>query len=243
MSKWFYSRFLALMMCFIFITGALLIGCSNSKDTSEPTITPTTNLEKQVEPYGQTPKPASTPTPKVETKEPIQYPSPPPMMIDQSRHYIAIIHTNKGDITAELFQKDAPVTVNNFVFLSREGFYDGVPFHRVVKGFMIQTGDPTGTGTGEPGYTFKDEPVIKNYEVGTLAMANRGLDTNGSQFFICDADLTGKLPKSYTIFGRVTQGIDVVHGIASAAVEPQHGELSKPTVDLHISNIEILEKG
>ena len=106
----------------------------------------------------------------------------------------------------EFFPEDAPMTVNNFVCLAEDGYFDNTPFHRIVKGFVIQGGDPTGTGSGGPGYKFADEPITKDYERGTLAMANAGPNTNGSQFFIVLDDLRGKLPKNYTIFGRVTGG-------------------------------------
>src|SRR5436190_640595 len=113
---------------------------------------------------------------------------PPEMTVDLARRYTATLRTTHGEIQAELFVEDAPVTVNNFVFLAREGFYDGVPFHRIIRGFMVQTGDPTGTGRGGPGYRFADElPKTLEYEPGALAMANAGPNTQGSQFFICDA--------------------------------------------------------
>ena len=104
----------------------------------------------------------------------------PPMQIDAAKHYTATIDTSLGTMKADLFASDAPMTVNNFVFLAQQGFYDGVTFHRVIKDFMVQTGDPTGTGTGGPGYRFNDEPVKRQYERGTLAMANAGPNTNGS---------------------------------------------------------------
>jgi cyclophilin family peptidyl-prolyl cis-trans isomerase len=174
----------------------------------------------------------------------MQWSSPPPMSIDQSKEYQATIKTNLGDIVVELFPKDAPLAVNNFVFLARQGFYDGVKFHRVVKGFVIQGGDPTGTGTGGPGYKFADEPVTRDYIAGTLAMANAGPNTNGSQFFITLVDLSGQLPKNYTIFGQVTSGFDVVQEIGNVPVKanPQGGEPSLPTVDVHIDSIIIEEK-
>src|SRR4051794_12590361 len=106
------------------------------------------------------------------------------MQIDPNKQYSATITTSLGTMTADLFAKDAPVTVNNFVFLAGQGYYDGVTFHRVIPNFMAQTGDPTGTGRGGPGYRFKDEPVTRKYVRGTLAMANSGPNTNGSQFFI-----------------------------------------------------------
>ncbi len=172
----------------------------------------------------------------------MQWPSPPPMTIDQDREYAATIKTNFGEIEVQLFPQDAPLAVNNFVFLARQGFYDEVKFHRVVKGFVIQSGDPTGTEAGGPGYKFADEEVTRDYVAGMLAMANGGPNTNGSQFFITLADLSGSLPKDYTIFGQVTGGFDVVQKIedvpvtASAALR---GELSSPTVDVHIDTITI----
>jgi cyclophilin family peptidyl-prolyl cis-trans isomerase len=129
----------------------------------------------------------------------------------------ATIETNHGTIELELFSDDAPKTVANFTKLAGDGFYDGLVFHRVIPDFMIQGGCPDGIGTGGPGYKFEDEPVNGDYVRGALAMANAGPNTNGSQFFICHADLTGRLPKNYTLFGQVTKGLDVVDAIASAA--------------------------
>lgn len=122
------------------------------------------------------------------------------------------IQTNKGTMEFELYPDDAPKTVSNFVYLVEEGFYDGLTFHRVVPGFVIQGGDPVGTGVGGPGYQFEDEPVTKDYDQGIVAMANAGPDTNGSQFFIMLED-NSSLPKDYTIFGKVTKGMDVVKKI------------------------------
>ena len=172
-----------------------------------------------------------------------QYSNPPPMSIDQNKEYAATIKTNYGDITIQLLPKEAPLAVNNFIFLTREGFYDGVKFHRVIKGFMIQSGDPTGTGGGGPGYKFADEPVMRDYVAGTLAMANSGANTNGSQFFITLVNLTGSLPKSYTIFGLVTQGFDVVQKIGDVPCKMASDSVpSAPTVDVHIKSITITEK-
>jgi cyclophilin family peptidyl-prolyl cis-trans isomerase len=131
---------------------------------------------------------------------------------------------------------DAPRTVNNFVFLAKDGFYDGVIFHRVIPGFMIQGGDPTGTGRGGPGYRFEDEPVSKRYERGTLAMANAGPNTNGSQFFIMHADYG--LPPNYTIFGRLTGGHDVVDKIANAGRDSNDRPHEPTTID----GVEITEE-
>src|SRR5438876_1579731 len=116
-----------------------------------------------------------------------RYSSPPAMQIDTKKQYTAILHTDKGDIQVELFAAQAPKTVNNFVFLAREGFYDGTTFHRVIKGFMAQGGDPTGTGSGGPGYQFADEFSARKHERGSLSMANAGPRTNGSQFLVCFA--------------------------------------------------------
>jgi cyclophilin family peptidyl-prolyl cis-trans isomerase len=167
--------------------------------------------------------------------------SPPAMQIDPNKSYTAEIKTNQGDITVELLAKDAPNAVNNFVFLAREGFYDCVKFHRVIKGFMIQGGDPTGTGRGGPGYRFADE--LQNaprggYKQGMLAMANAGPNTNGSQFFIMDADYP--LPPSYVVFGRVTAGQDVVNKIASVATTGP--ERSTPSEDQVMEKVTITEK-
>ena len=172
-----------------------------------------------------------------------QWPNPPPMVIDQNKEYTATIKTNLGDIVVQLFPKDAPIAVNNFVFLARQGFYDGVKFHRVVKGFVIQGGDPTGTGTGGPGYAFSDEKVTRDYIAGTLAMANAGANTNGSQFFITLADLSTQLSKNYTIFGLVASGFDIVQKIGDVPVtRSPSGEISLPTEDIHINSITIEEK-
>ncbi len=135
-------------------------------------------------------------------------------VIDPSRRYQATIATEKGDIVVSLDPQKAPKTVNNFVFLAREGFYDGLTFHRVVPDFVIQAGCPEGSGRGGPGYRFEDEPVQGEYIAGAVAMANAGPDTNGSQFFICTVDDRHKLAKSYNLFGQVIKGMDVVEQIA-----------------------------
>ncbi len=186
-----------------------------------------------------------SPTPAETTKSGVlQWSSPPPMTIDQERQYIATIKTNFGAIEVQLFPQDAPLAVNNFVFLAREGFYNNVKFHRVVKGFVIQSGDPTGTGAGGPGYTFADEKVTRDYIAGVLAMANAGPNTNSSQFFITLADLSGRLPKNYTIFGQVTSGFNIVQKIGDVSVvaKVSGGEVSSPTVDVHIDTISIEER-
>jgi cyclophilin family peptidyl-prolyl cis-trans isomerase len=144
-----------------------------------------------------------------------KYSAAPPMVVDPKKSYEATIKTGKGDIVIQLLAGSAPVTVNNFVFLAREGFYDGVTFHRVIPGFMAQTGDPTGTGTGGPGYTFADEPSalrVRHDSPGTVSMANAGPNTNGSQIFITYGP-TPHLDGRHAVFGRVIKGMDVLQQI------------------------------
>ena len=167
---------------------------------------------------------------------PKQYDSAPELTVDLATSYTATVKTNHGDITIELLPERSPQTVNNFVFLARDGFYDGVIFHRVIKGFMIQGGDPTGTGMGGPGYKFRDELEGDGaYTRGTVAMANSGPNTNGSQFFIMHKDVG--LPHSYTIFGKVTDGIDVVDSIADSKTDRS----DRPESEVRISAIEVAE--
>lgn len=148
-----------------------------------------------------------------------EYPAAPKMTIDPSKKYTATFDTSKGKIVCELFAKDAPMTVNNFVFLAREGFYNGTKFHRVIEDFMIQGGDPTGTGRGGPGYRFPDE--VKNnphkHQRGSLSMANAGPNTNGSQFFITHI-VTDWLDGKHTVFGQTLSGQEVVDKIAQGDV-------------------------
>ncbi len=154
---------------------------------------------------GEAPEPAPSAQPKT-------YSAPPPMVIDTSKQYVATIETEKGNLVLELFAKDVPVTVNNFVFLAREGFYDGSTFHRVMPGFMAQGGDPTGTGRGNPGYSFKDEFTEHTHVTGALSMANAGSDTNGCQFFITYTPQHG-LDGVHTVFGQLVEGMDVLESL------------------------------
>jgi cyclophilin family peptidyl-prolyl cis-trans isomerase len=166
-----------------------------------------------------------------------QYDSAPDLAIDLSKSYSATLDTNHGEIVIEFDPERAPQTVNNFVFLANEGFYDGVIFHRVIENFMIQGGDPTGTGQGGPGYRFRDEiEGSGSYTRGTVAMANAGPNTNGSQFFIVHRD-TG-LPHSYTIFGKVTEGMDAVDSIASSDTDNS----DRPHHDVVINKVTIAEE-
>ena len=165
-----------------------------------------------------------------------QYTAPPEMTIDLAKSYSATLHTNHGDISIAFDAQQSPLTVNNFVFLARDGFYDGVIFHRVIKGFMIQGGDPTGTGMGGPGYRFRDElEGPGSYSRGTVAMANAGPNTNGSQFFIMHTDYG--LPHNYSIFGQVTEGLDVVDAIANTPT----GAQDRPHEDCVIESVTISE--
>ncbi|HEX2153427.1 MAG TPA: peptidylprolyl isomerase [Acidimicrobiia bacterium] len=164
-----------------------------------------------------------------------QYDKAPDLTIDLETSYSAKLETNQGDIVIELDAARSPVAVNNFVHLARDGYYDDVIFHRVVPGFVIQGGDPTGTGRGGPGYKFRDElEGAGDYSRGTVAMANAGPNTNGSQFFICLDDVG--LPHSYTIFGQVAEGMEAVDAIAGL---PLQGE--RPTEDAVIQSVEITE--
>ena len=149
----------------------------------------------------------------------------------------ATLHTNHGAIEVELFPEDAPKTVDNFTKLAGDGFYDGVIFHRVIPDFMIQGGDPTGTGTGGPGYTFEDEFNDNKVVRGALAMANAGPNTNGSQFFIVTAEATPWLDGKHTVFGRVTNGMDVVDTISN--LDTDAGD--KPRADVTIERVELAD--
>jgi len=140
-------------------------------------------------------------------------PEKPTMEIDETKTYRVTVGSTKGTFTMDLMPSLAPRTVNNFVVLARQGYYDGLTFHRYVADFVIQGGDPTGTGSGGPGYKFEDEPVKGSYREGAVAMANSGPDTNGSQFFICNSDCQHKLAPSYNLFGYVIDGQDVVNSL------------------------------
>ncbi|MBP9695542.1 MAG: peptidylprolyl isomerase [Candidatus Magasanikbacteria bacterium] len=160
------------------------------------------------------------------------------MEFDATKQYTAILHTDKGDIEIALNKGQTPNTVKNFVDLAQKKFYDGTIFHRVIKNFMIQGGDPEGNGTGGPGYRFDDESFAGEYTRGTVAMANAGPNTNGSQFFIMHADVP--LPKNYTIFGHVVKGIEAVDAIANSQVSMSpSGEPSQPVVPTVVKNVDV----
>ena len=207
----------------IFLTLITLISCSNESETLNESVQLNTNEQEG----------------DVLSNNKV-YDSMPEMNIDISKKYSAVIKTSMGDMSIEFFTEDAPMTVNNFINLSRDGYYDNVIFHRVISGFMIQGGDPSGTGHGEmgkyPGYKFEDElNNQRSYDKGILAMANAGPDTNGSQFFIMHVNYP--LPYQYTIFGFVNDGLDIIDKIASV----ETGDGDKPVNDVVIESIEIKE--
>lgn len=213
----------------IVLSLTLLAGCSSSTPPQTETPANTTNGGGQ-----QTATPPKQEVPKG------KYTKAPAMTINKDKKYTATITTSLGDFQIELFAKDAPKTVNNFVFLAKDHFYDGITFHRVIKDFMVQTGDPQGTGVGGPGYEFEDE--LNNghtYEEGVVAMANSGANTNGSQFFIGsgpDVKSLKNIP-NYTIFGKVVNGQDIITKIASVKVNKE-----TPVTPPVIKSIKIEEK-
>jgi cyclophilin family peptidyl-prolyl cis-trans isomerase len=229
----FKSKLKAIVL--LAVSFVLLSACANSGSGKSST--------------GSTAAPASTSAPSASAK-PKQWSKAPDMIIDPKKTYEAEMTTSKGKFTIKLFAKEAPKTVNNFVFLAKQGFYDNVTFHRIIKSFMIQTGDPLGNGSGGPGYKFEDElNTPYKYEEGTVAMANSGPNTNGSQFFICtgpDAVFSLNAHPDYTIFGIVTSGIENVQKIADTPVKMNPGgndsSPSMPTERVTIQSITINEK-
>lgn len=198
---------------------------SQSSILTNPDASPTATDSTQISPTINPPTP--TLTPKMENQV--------------NKKYQAVLATSAGDITIQLNSDQTPITVNNFVTLSQKGFYNNTIFHRVINGFMIQGGDPEGDGTGGPGYQFNDEPFTGEYTRGTVAMANAGPNTNGSQFFIMHAD--NPLPKNYVIFGKVVSGMEVVDKIATAPVEiSANGENSQPVSPIVIASVRISEQ-
>ncbi|HEX6511289.1 MAG TPA: peptidylprolyl isomerase [Chloroflexota bacterium] len=200
---------LAVVLLGLFAATLVIAARTPATAAPAPSVVPT--------PPSAAPTPASAPASAAASSSPKPaFSSPPGMTIDTSRHYTATIDTEKGQIVLDLDPALAPMTVNNFVFLANQHFYDGLRWHRVVPGFVIQGGDPTGTGTGSPGYKFPDEPVKGEYTDGCVAMANSGPNTNGSQFFICIADDTKQLQPLYNLFGHVNSGLDVAKKITTA---------------------------
>ena len=166
-----------------------------------------------------------------------RFDGPPPLVIDPGKRYTAEMVTSKGTLVIALDPVAAPATVNNFVFLARWHYYDGIVFHRIIPGFMLQGGDPEGSGRGGPGYRFDDElPAPGRYEIGSLAMANAGPNTNGSQFFIVSGPDGTSLPPSYSLFGQVVKGLDVVKAIESVG-----SRSGAPSEDVVIESVSITE--
>jgi len=222
--------FLALLLV---VVVALIIEKNNQNKADTP-------AEQQI--TFPTRTPTAVPSIKSTTKESMkkQYNAPPAMQIDSNKKYQATMTTSEGEIVIELYADKTPKTVNNFVFLANDHFYDDTIFHRVIDGFMIQGGDPEGTGMGGPGYRFADEEFAGEYTRGTIAMANAGANTNGSQFFIMHKDYP--LPANYVIFGKVIKGLEVVDKIATAPVTmSMSGEKSQPVKPVTVKSITISE--
>lgn len=231
--------FLVLIVVSVFLAGCGVKDSSNSAQTSEipADSLAVTDTADQSDAISASDSQQNSST-NQDTKN---MPDASQISIDKNKSYTTIMHTDQGDIEISLNAKATPITVNNFVTLSKKNFYDNTIFHRVLKGFMIQGGDPKGDGTGGPGYSFDDEPFTGEYNRGTIAMANAGPNTNGSQFFIMHADYP--LPKNYVIFGQVVKGLDVVDKIAEAPVKVSaSGELSQPLSPVKVKSIEIIEK-
>jgi len=169
----------------------------------------------------------------------MKWDKPPKMMLAEDKDYRAIMETEKGTLVLDLFAKDAPNTVNNFVFLATNGFYDNTTFHRVIHGFMVQGGDPTGTGTGGPGYRFGDEFSTHGHDAGALSMANAGANTNGSQFFICYTPQHG-LDGRHSVFGQLVEGTDVLESIRERdpSASPQYPGDKLISVRIEVKNAE-----
>jgi cyclophilin family peptidyl-prolyl cis-trans isomerase len=188
---------------------------------------------------------APTPCPAADGSSPQarSFAAAPPTCIDPSKTYTADVETNKGSFTIALDQTKAPLAVNNFVVLARYHYFDNTPCHRIIKDFVVQCGDPTGKGTGGPGYTFADElPKAGEYKVGSLAMANSGPNTNGSQFFIITGDQGASLTPNYTLFGQVSDGMDTTVKAMEAAANPDpSADGVPPTEPITITKVTITE--
>lgn len=204
-------------------------------DNATPTTLPEVNEDagtdvaagEVFEPTGEF-VPEGCPSPDGSATKQQTFDAAPPMCLDPNKEYSAMLTTNKGEFTIELDQSIAPLTVNNFVFLARHQYFDDTPCHRIIPDFVVQCGDPTGTGTGGPGYSFADElPEAGEYKTGSIAMANSGPDTNGSQFFIITGENGAALPPSYSLFGAVTEGFDETVVAMEAAGTPS-GTPSEP---------------
>lgn len=227
------------------VAGTLLLsGCATPEIRQEQQVHDNLDFSELKKSAPAPTDPASAaPSTKQPVAQPVtnkkMYTYQPVMAIDTTKEYSATLETSVGKIVIALTAKETPITVNNFIFLAKDKFYDGTIFHRTMPGFMIQGGDPEGTGMGGPGYKFNDEPFKGEYTRGTVAMANSGPNTNGSQFFIMHADYP--LPPNYVIFGKVTSGLEVVDKIATAPTKPG-GEGSSPVAPITVTSVTISEK-
>lgn len=240
------SNLAIVLIIVVFLGVIVMIGIrrnSTANSNGQQPQSESTNMKLEVKNLGIADVASPTPIQQTVTATPkarkqMQQPS---MQIDKAKNYTATLHTSAGDIVISLNAAQTPITVNNFVALAKSNFYDNTIFHRAIKDFMIQGGDPNGNGTGGPGYNFADEPFKGEYTRGTVAMANAGPNTNGSQFFIMHADYG--LPPNYVIFGKVTKGLDVVDKIATAPVKSSFsGEQSSPVAPVTVETIEIVEQ-
>jgi len=220
---------------------ALSVAISGCGSTNNITPSQQPNNSSTTAPANQTASPAPSNTSVATNSPKQQWKSAPPMTINKSQKYFALFHTNLGDFSMQLFADSSPKTVNNFVFLAKHHFYDGDKFFRILKTFMVQTGDPLNNGTGGPGYQFADElPPKYPYAAGIVAMANAGPNTNGSQFFICTVDDSQALQPLYTEFGKIISGMNVVQRIAAIPVVTNpSGEASDPTKNAVIESVTI----
>jgi cyclophilin family peptidyl-prolyl cis-trans isomerase len=230
-----------LVILFIAVIGVVSFVILKRTPTATDVLSSSTNEKSTM--ITQTLEPSVKATTSADVRK--TYDTPPLMMIDAAKTYTATMVTSKGNIILTLFAKETPVAVNNFVFLAREGFYNNTVFHRVIKGFMIQGGDPKRDGTGGPGYRFNDESITREYTRGTLAMANAGPDTNGSQFFIMHKKYN--LPKNYVIFGAIDPidagSLRALDAIATIPVgQSTTGENSSPLETVTLTSVTIEEK-
>ncbi|WP_438445750.1 peptidylprolyl isomerase [Gorillibacterium sp. sgz5001074] len=242
---WFKLAGIAAISAVMLATSAC--GAKNQSGGSAPASTAPASSSPKASSAASAPaaaSPTASASPAAGTAK--RWSQPPAMQIDVKKSYKAEVKTSKGSFTIELFAKDAPKAVNNFVFLAREKFYDGIIFHRIIETFMIQTGDPKGNGTGGPGYKFDHEPTQYKYDKGIVAYANSGPNTNGSQFFIVTGEVASNLNRepNYTVFGKVIEGMDTVEKIAKTPVKvnPVNNAKETPTEKVTIDSIQIVEK-
>lgn len=218
-------------------TPLALAGCGSDDAPADDAATTGTTAASQTEARGSGGDTAECPPTEGTDERVTSFGSAPPMCLEDGVDYSAVITTDAGEVTVDLLEEKAPETVNNFVFLARHKYYEGITFHRVIPGFMIQGGDPQGTGSGGPGYDFADElPDAGEYEIGSMAMANAGPDTNGSQFFIVTGDAGVSLPPRYSLFGTVTDGMDAV-----TTIEDDGSSQGQPETVHTIESVEIVE--